>query len=137
MGDDDEGEMNTKLLLEVKAKILEEPKQFEMSAYFSNASNSGIEIPNCGTAACIGGWAISFSKKLNPNLASAGVVHGWGSEAQKILDLTAPERHQLFYAGNWPEPFRSKFGEAVAGSKEAAQIAADRIDHFIATEGRE
>lgn len=48
------------LLLKIKKRILDEPRQFGMEWWFMRSLAGTETIPNCGTA-CIGGWAICVS----------------------------------------------------------------------------
>jgi hypothetical protein len=138
--------MNIKLLRKVKNYILEEPRRFDMSTFgsvfkskinFKDATGeSARNFPPCGTTACIAGWALgvnaprpkSFFKKLKygaiPNLA------------QKKLRLSHEEKERLFYDASWP----SKYSLALLAAKTPAgraRVAAERIEHFIATDGKE
>lgn len=128
--------MNVELLLRVKAKILEEPRQFNMRNYFfTDASN----VPNCHTAACIGGWGIALSRNETPNQAEFSTRPHWARQlAIKAFDLTDKEADKLFHANNegWGPLFADRYNNA-DNPTLAAQVAAERIDHFIATGGLE
>lgn len=87
--------VNRELLLKVKAKILAEPAQFEMEYLFKGRDSFGYlkiawaaheragfrpltafldvprEVPNCGTAACIAGWAVAVHLGENPMVAES------------------------------------------------------------------
>lgn len=124
--------MNTKLLLKVKAAILAEPAKFRMELYFQSETSSP-----CGTAACIGGHAIAISRKWK-RLRAGFKLDSYHPEASRCLEI-APDSEQadsLFSAGMWPRQFRDRYYKART-AKQRAKAAADRIDHFIATEGRE
>jgi len=59
---------------------------------------------------------------------------------QHELELTEDEANRLFMITDWPEEFRSyryEDGEYWDESYATPEQAAARIDHFIATEGRE
>ena len=105
---------------------------------------------NCGTAQCIAGWACSLSKlKWRPAeslkhvfcLQKGGYV---GDVAARLLDLSVvvgadeltSESERLFFVKEWPPAFRRRF-ERARLRRRKAQIAAERIDHFIATNGAE
>lgn len=127
--------MNVELLLRVKAKILEEPRQFDMANYFTTNG----DIPNCHTAACIGGWAISLTRNVTPNQAELSSKSVWLRQlAKEALELTNIEADRLFYATPeaWGD-FGIRYDVAYADPTLAAQVAAERIDHFIATGGLE
>lgn len=132
--------MNVELLLKVKAAILAEPRAFNMSQWSLPAPDAP-----CGTACCIAGWA----KVLDMGLKTPG-------EASKILDdpesgndrfsegtdslqLSVAEEGRLCYWANWPAEFSEQYYEARSRTDRTAmaKAGADRIDHFIATKGRE
>jgi hypothetical protein len=124
--------MNTELLLRVKAAILEEPNKFDMGMWFEDAA--------CGTTACIAGWSVALSENLK-DLRDGfsfwgkldGTISGHAAKAIGVDELTADK---LFYTNNWPEDLERLFNNAHS-TEERAKVAADRIDHFISTEGRE
>lgn len=72
--------MNTKLLRRVQKAILAHPDQFEMwllfqpTLYFNHDPLALYTMPagGCGTAACIGGWAIHLAGKHKTLKQSAG-----------------------------------------------------------------
>ncbi len=121
--------MNIKLLRQVKRQILKEPRQFCMDNWFLTIGDVKWKIPNCGTAACIGGWAISLSSKLSPSEAQYN-----DKSAYQVLGLTQSEGVRLFYESNWPERFISYYGTT---HLQKAKKAALRIEHFIKTKGQE
>jgi hypothetical protein len=139
--------MNIKLLRKIQKRILEEPAQFQMDSWFLNNPNM---IPNCGTAACIGGWAVTLGKRrkrpstIACKLASCAPhetfrVHHenavlMNSEINKYLRLDDEQRKRLTDFSYWPEKYRKLKSE---GSSEYAKQAAERIDHFIKTNGEE
>lgn len=63
--------MNVELLLKVKDQILKEPRQFVMESWFRLSIR---DIPNCGTAACIGGWGIAIEFNENPKMARRRMI---------------------------------------------------------------
>ena len=141
--------MNIDRLLRVKQRIVAEPDGFDMDEYVSS----------CGTACCIGGHAAidaglitlrttpradmpGLSYELTPTgaLSVGGMVFGSGVNGVGVfadaLDLLPSEANRLFFTANWPKGFRLPFDQAKTPAARAA-IAARRIDHFLATEGRE
>lgn len=125
--------MNTELLMEVRQRILDEPRQFDMDVFFE----SHADIPNCGTAACIAGWAIALSEKTTPKEAkNRNFSLDYEILAVRALRIDFHQANRLFYVGTWPAEFQSRFRMSVE-SDERAQVAAERIDHFIKTEGAE
>lgn len=129
-----------KLLRQIKRKILEEPRQFVMELFFTEWAYNR-KIPNCHTAACIGGWAIAISRGISPRRADDW-IYGEApfatayNAAKSILGLTAPQARCLFSTENWPKPFSKPYGTDFDSSdtpKHNAQLAARRIEHFIRT----
>lgn len=125
--------MKTRLLLKVRDAILAEPTKFDMSEWYQK----DMESP-CGTAACIAGHIIVQGKKLErvSQLNDAGWISG---EAKNLAGLTFLEKGILFYTNNWPARFRNRYRRHELKRNRAlmAKAAADRIDHFISTKGKE
>ncbi len=118
--------MNTKLLRKVQKQILKEPRQFHMQEWFSRYVP--WEIPNCGTAACIGGWAVCLATKSTPG----DLTRLWRDtiDPDKVLDLSGEEGDRLFLESQWPARFKGGKTPEIR-----AERAAKRIDHFIKTRG--
>jgi len=126
--------MNVELLEKVKQHILEEPRRLVMGRVklegepgttpkpnslmpiyaAGNTYESKQKFPDCGTMACIMGWA----RILDPVAARDG---GFG---------------RLCDASTWPKRFRNRYAKAKTPIMRA-KIAAARIDHFIKTQGAE
>ena len=85
------------------------------------------KIPNCGTAACIAGWAIALHVGLSPAEAED---HRHPNSA-KILELNAYEWDRLCWDYNWPKRFQG--GKS---PETRAKRAVARIDAFIASKGK-
>lgn len=116
--------LNIDLLQKVKAAILAEPEHFDMSWW--------TQENDCGTAGCIAGWAVALAGGKSLGLVHARRLAGHiAQEARDSLQISQEESNKLFLGEYWPEPFRSRYTDAK--SKRWASIAADRIDHFIAT----
>ena len=136
--------LNVRLLRKIQRYIMEEPRRFMMRGIIARGtpgktdwdfhwSDIAHRVPPCGTAACIAGWT---------NLLT-GASQGDESDltrARERLGITSPIARYapdpLFDLQAWPEPFRSRYSKA-ANPKRRAQIAAERIDHFIKTKGAE
>lgn len=128
------------LLLRVKESILAHPEHLNMDIYLDGPNDSGQEdaqgllAGQCGTSACIAGWAVALS-------TPSTLVNAWSvpRKATELLDLkNFPTA--LFMADEWPQPFRADFACAQENEDELdtldrlhllAQIAAARIDAFI------
>lgn len=114
--------MNTKLLRRIQKQILKEPKQFDMSWWFSTSPH----IPNCGTAACVAGWVMALHRGCSPHQASRLEIVDVSSYAQKLLSITPAQAQRLFHAEYWPRRFRRY-------SANSPKQAVARIEHFIKT----
>lgn len=130
--------MNIKLLRQIQAAILAEPDKFDMGNWFCPDAASP-----CGTSACIAGYAITLG--LKAATPREGYVAWWTSTAHESYSESAckflrldydKHRDILFFADNWPQPFKKRYFRARRRSTRA-RVAAGRIDHFIATKGRE
>jgi hypothetical protein len=141
--------MNVEKLRKLQEFIQINPARFSMKegiAHRGGWSESSfvevfelLEIPACNTAACLAGETYIMEQGL-PN---CGVV--WGTvqtEAMRILGLTSAEADRLFYLPNnfgyycWPHDFAKRYGAAQT-PQERVQVAVDRIELFIATNGAE
>lgn len=140
------------LLRRVKEQILREPAQFVMGELFTRSEfgtrDLEREVPHCGTAACIGGWAIALSVGMTPSEAAEGQYRGWEEDAAtdawdracEALGLElwtegeeTDRAHQLMSVWGWPRDLREAW-EAEQTLEGRARIAAERIDRFIAEE---
>lgn len=107
-------------------------------------------VNNCKTSACLAGWGMALYPKEVTN-RSFGHTAG-----RKILGLTAKQADRLFYDYNWPAPWYDLSAETIFDAtlgtygdyapnpafapirtKKYAKLVSARIDHFIATDGRE
>jgi hypothetical protein len=134
--------MNVKRLKQVAKLIQEHPTQFNMEWWFKNTNAVGGRAGGCGTAACIGGWAVFLKRRVKsldklqgqfiPALAGADIQE----EAALYLGLHYPGTDRLFVPTEWPDKFREAYENAKT-AKEAAQVAVKRIHNFIKTGGQE
>jgi hypothetical protein len=132
--------MNVELLRKIENHILEEPKRLFMPAFVRRqeygdslfATNTLVarEYPECGTAACIAGWAVFLNENLK-SLNSPEIMF----KACALLQITTDEGRRLFLPQEWPLQF--KRGGTGDGEPETAEVTVDRIEHFIKTGGRE
>jgi hypothetical protein len=131
--------MNVKRLKQVAKLIQEHPTQFNMHWWFDHLNAIGDKPKGCGTAACIGGWAV-FSKRRAKKLSKLLNQFIDGSdireEAALYLELDDSQIDKLFVHTDWPDEFYLAYMEAKT-AKEAAQVAVKRIHHFIKTGGQE
>lgn len=118
---------NNELLERIAQQIEQHPEEFSMLSW------------DCGTTACIAGWAARLAGL--PPIGEV-LITALPSDLNLITELLGVGsvvcgwHHPLFLAKDWPEPFYSLYCDAVS-EKQQANIAAARIRHFIATEGRE
>jgi len=86
------------LFLEVKKRIEEEPKLFEMSSYDQKGT--------CGTVHCIGGWANALLHKKESSM-SIGMEHWvtWGA----YFDVPIPVQDEIEFTKTWPKAFLDSF----------------------------
>jgi len=125
--------LNVRLLRRVRTQILKEPKQFIMATYFTSkpesySSEIPREVPNCGTTACIGGWALSLAKDRQPSTFGEGIF-GTADAAAEVLGL-GDTAGDLFCTSNWPHQYRNRWFDT-EDLDARARIAAERIDAFI------
>lgn len=135
--------INVELLLKIKAKILANPESFYMGSWIIEGPEGiealaeqwgGWETPPCGTVACIAGWAQLLGAPER-KFESSVIV------ACDVLRVPTGEYGKLFYEEEWPPEFCDRYQAAESlippDHQEMAKAAADRIDHFIATDGAE
>lgn len=127
--------MNVKLLRKIKKHILEEPRRFLMRTFmvrksevvgktFNGDSYQRIPFAKCGTAACIGGWAVLLSDGMD---APIDCVR---ERANQLLGLSPNDMHNEVYEVNyWPEEFSSAYREAKT-QRARATVAAKFIDYL-------
>jgi hypothetical protein len=139
--------MNIEKLEALKERIKRESMHFDMSLWFKNHSTLANKLidPACGTAACLAGHACLNEGYLHDpygytcNVLVNGAPKSAEATARHILGLTHTEGDRLFFTSSWPFRFRTRYKEMrdQKNFRGMAQAACDRIDHFIATEGRE
>lgn len=123
--------MNVELLKKVKAAILAEPRQFVMSTWFTRLDPN---IPNCGTAACIAGWALAIAWRETPATARHRTDHRdfeVDIAARHVLGLNECEASDLFFTLSWPNQFRHAWEAVTDNPEKRARVAADYIDYVI------
>lgn len=137
--------MNVELLRQVQAKIREHPEHFDMETVFADAYGDEEEpfrseqelLSGCGTTACIAGWAFLLSPPA-PGFWEDMLMDEWGEAvlgyAAHALGLDWETARTIFYPWNWPEQFKAQYESS---ETPVSELACERIEHFIATEGRE
>lgn len=120
--------MNVPLLEKIIETIVTNPDDFAMRVW------------HCGAEHCIGGWSqvlsgVAESEDVAAMAALLGIEFKSAFGDGILLD-PACASGRLFLTQCWPEQFLIAYRDA-ADTTEGAQVAANRIRHFIATEGRE
>jgi hypothetical protein len=132
--------MNIKLLNRVKKYILAEPRRYNQNATLRkldeyDRAELGSDKPPCNTLGCIAGWTCHLSGDTPRKRNSFNY-----ERARKALGLTPKEADRLFAytwnIGAWPEKFLQKY-DAAKTPAGRARAAAQRIEHFIKTDGKE
>jgi hypothetical protein len=142
--------LNVALLKKIKEHILAKPNRFVMRTFVLKSKDYGKEYKDddwqmrkfdkCGTAACIGGWAVLLHDGINADVSDIR------NKAVKVLGLDRERGDDdnydeddydlagdyLFETSCWPEPFSTNFDTAKTPAARA-KVAAKRIDHLIAT----
>lgn len=151
------------ILRAVKKRIMAEPASLRMEDWVIPGNTDLRDETDdsfCGTTACIGGHAVLAAGMLRAKLPKdASVdetsswtrkakrelqfreVDGWllgGAEAlmRQTMDLTPSQADRLFHVEGWPRLHRHAYEQARSPEHRAVSTLA-RIDHFIATSGRE
>lgn len=135
--------LNVRLLRRIQKLILEEPKRCLMSCSSLKAKtqkewewkvrvfadDASKQIPPCGTAACIAGWADTL-------MGGTGEGHESLIRRASLALGIEPTLHwsgnRVFSAKHWPEPFAERYAKTKTPSSRA-KVAAARIDHLIKT----
>lgn len=137
--------MNRKLLRQIMATILEEPRRLDMGQWLRRRSHCRDErdffrwqrlsaIPKCGTVGCIAGWAINLTM---PERVPEEFGPEWAANtAGAKLGLTAVQGARLFWVYKWPHDLTQALDATKPGTKEHALVVARRIRRFIRTNGR-
>jgi hypothetical protein len=123
--------MNIPLLRKVQEQILKQPLNYNQD-YFES------DVVGCDSTHCIGGWAAVLSG--HQGYFNSGSMENFAAEK---LELTPKQAEILFYGqNNIEDKFNGIWTKqdndgARLTPLEIAQLACERIDHFIKTEGRE
>ena len=121
--------MNKELLKKIAEKIVERPKEFYMPTWTAGEVEDADDTSEeCGTKACIAGHVCAEVGRFQ----EANRRNSWPSIAIEELGITWPQAERLFYSPHWPRQF---WGGTTP--EEKACLAAQRIKHFIDTDGRE
>jgi hypothetical protein len=129
-----------RLLRKVAKHILAEPARYNQNTTVVKGREGDIafhindkaqRFPECGTIACIGGWASIMGRVP---LANYGGLHFRKLAVALGVHYNAVDRlcEYTRYTGQagWPSSFRNAYNKAKT-PKSRAKIAAARIEHFI------
>ncbi len=141
-------QLTVERLRKVEELICEEPKRMHMGSWVVDDLEDILNqelIPPCHTVACIAGWSLVQERIDNGYQFLAtdrhrldGISHGSIQiHALKYLQLTEEEGDSLFFGANWPGQFKVNLYYAKPQTPEYAAIVIERIEHFIATGGKE
>lgn len=130
------------ILLGIKEAVLANPKFYDQNSFVE-------DISICDTTCCLAGWAdytVNGSKAHNKRAKNylayledfdSGKDVNWEKIGAKALGLPALLAYKLFVdSTEWPHPFDERYQNARTYARRA-RVAANRIDHFIATDGME
>lgn len=133
--------MNIQLIRQIQRKIKEEPRCLNMVAWISQVGK-GTETqalaPDCGTIACLAGWAIILSGRLSEvwDLTIIDRDSMYFKLAGDLLGLTPEQSRQVFLLSGWPEAFKQEWSEADGPQDldcltKRAEVAYRRLDFLI------
>ena len=125
------------ILKRVKKFFLNDPERLDMSSWGTKHGATP-----CGTTACIGGAICLLEAPRRIKWVDGEMVprsakyEDIPALAAELIGLEPSEIDNLFYTdgvyGKWPASFRRRF-QRTNSQETRAQIAGERIDHFIAT----
>lgn len=128
--------LNVRLLRRIQRHILQKPQRFFMEGIVGHGTpgtkiasdNETMQvIPECGTVACIAGWANLLTGATGEDEANI-------YRARRALGTPEPEYvwgpDLLFDLVAWPKSFLEQYKAAKRPARRA-KIAAARIEHLI------
>jgi len=142
--------MNIEMLNRVKQTILDEPRKLDMNVFLKRYPDEMLgraeDFTPCGTHACIAGWAcildimdkrgITVEEISRDTIRNKDDYENEYGKAGKILAINRVEQYKLFYLEDWPSEFTKRYDDSKT-AQERAEVTAQRIEHFIATDGKE
>lgn len=129
----EETPINTELLEQISDYILRHPDELAMDSW-SDIPGTIKRFFGCGTTRCIAGTAMFLAQQNGADIPNSASTPGM---AQQLLGLTFAQAERLFYLQNWPSEYRNAYAPGRKYSDTAAWVTAQRIKHFIATNGEE
>lgn len=149
-------QLNAKAIRYLKQAMVDvasHPTQFNMDSWYNHYLCDGRDAGGCGTAGCIFGWIklrLIGKRKLEQAFAARDM--DVCASVMSALGMNLESSHRLALAQKWPERFRKRHydlddrieclgGRATKQRQQILQLmadnAAERIAHFIKTDGRE
>jgi hypothetical protein len=150
--------MNVELLRKVVEYAEAEPRRSDMAEWYIDVShmtkNPRINTPPCGAVACLSGTACILSgaaPKSEVSIQNGIEVasydepdEGWFNAGRDALGLTSEQASRLFFLSDalaarkcWPKSFAEAYWMCGNKPDEKVKVLRERVEHFIATEGRE
>jgi hypothetical protein len=124
-------------LLQVRNHILTFPHKFQMSFWakvfktMTGYKGSPWLNSECGTTACIGGWAhFLFVGETEQEFR---FLNNSSPDVEELLGIHSGAK--LFFHSDWPREFREPYEQSTS-AREAAEAAANAIDDYIVNCGR-
>lgn len=115
--------MNRELFEQIRDEIAAYPEHLRMEQYLSGGNPEQVAKHECGTAACICGWAIALT----------GTKIRWTDDFHSIgislLGLTDAEGDKVFEVSEWPMPFVRDYKNA--SRRDKAFVAVAYINHIL------
>ena len=104
------------------------------------------QYPPCGTVACLAGNVCVMEGVVKPDRILPGKleIYSFDEDTPRIarlaLGISENDAERLFYLRSfgfrdlgWPEEFERRVLNCTPGTKKYAQVAVDRIEHYIKT----
>lgn len=125
--------LNVRLIRKIQKHIMAEPRRLLMrsvklyalgpnDSYVADDFETKVPYPDCGTAQCIAGWALTLSgRRLDTDM----------SKAARLLNLDAPTG-RVFAVCMWPYQFISQYSKAKTPLARA-KVACKRLDYLVRT----
>jgi hypothetical protein len=123
--------LNRRLFRRVANAIRKNPTQVNMGWWLQGNNPFSTKVKGCGTAGCIGGWAVALqhgnkAKKLFYGLNAVSI----GESARLALGISYDTSDKLFVVERWPEPWRKKL-RCTKTPRAYANVVAKRIEYFL------
>lgn len=133
--------MNIGLLRKIAAKGLQFPNTIDMVVWGKRELQD--EDHPCGAVGCIAGTAVLMEaperfKELALLISRYPFFAGsqFAADACRALELNVTDGNRLFHVCEWPESFKDDYLSTLT-APDRSEVISNRIEHFIATEGRE